>query len=162
MWRRLFAVEKKESIKILEGVNSNAHFFYGLDDSNLYVYHVDSEDGTTGFEVVPVEEERMSVFNWYVSFTIFCPEFSKYYDRFTSNETTGAYEFSDYENGIESFLPFAFSDDEEYSCVSVKIINGQLAYMKAICYDIELEVKFYDYCTTTVTIPDEIKNAMKG
>lgn len=159
-----FSVQQTDSIKILEGVNPNGHFFYGLDDTNLYVYAIDSEDEELHFEVVPVdsEEAEPEVFKWYVSLTIFCPEFSKHFDKFTYNETTGAYEFSDSENCLESFLPFTYSGDEEYNYVSVKIINGQLAYMKAICYDIELEIKFFDYGTTSVTIPQDIKDAMKG
>lgn len=156
------AVQQTDKIKILLGNNPYGTFYYGLDEKNVYVYHPDGDfDEDMVLEILPIEEQGVEIAKWYVSFMIFCPEFSDYYNKFTYNETTGAYEYSNSE-GLESGFPFTYTKDTVYTSVSIKIINGQLAYLSAAdSYD-KVEVFFYDFGNTSFAIPEEIENAINS
>jgi hypothetical protein len=100
--------------------------------------------------------------NWIMSYTFLCVNFGDFFEKFTYNETIGAYEFNGTigSDEIKSNACGEADSKLDYYHAVVKIINGKLAYVLAVRNFGEGENEynyayFYDYGTTKVEIPKE-------
>ncbi len=124
--------------------------FYSIEDEATYRY----EYVFTTYVRYDYAKEKA---DWFLAYTHLCPDFSEYFSEFTYNEETGAYEYKG--EGIAALLPTA--PDPAYATtyinISVKIVDGKLAYISCDSTDsggtTHYTFKCYDYGNTDFDLP---------
>lgn len=90
-------------------------------------------------------------YEWYASYSCICPDFGTFYQLFSYDEDLGAYKLA-----VDSAdMPSAIEDGvSSYRSATVKIVNGKLAFVSGAAERSKpFDIFFYDYGTTTVTLP---------
>lgn len=138
--------------------------YFTVEDGNKYGYMPNPEDfnpedenfnpdDLTFYRMDMSAPDKEEGFNWYLAYTISCPDFGDFFTEFAYDEETSAYVYNG--DGIET-NSIMDGENMDYTNISVKIINGKLAYISCTRVggdDGLYEFFIYDYDTTTVTPP---------
>jgi len=100
------------------------------------------------------ESDSANADNFEFSYKFICPDFSGNYKCFSYNEQTGVYEFNGDTTNVLITNSILENWENKYLEASVKIINGKIACVYAKDDDSEAQIYFYDYGTTTITLPE--------
>ena len=129
-----------------------------------YVYNEVSGWLDTGwFADESVSDDLLNIVS---SYRCILPDFGENFDSFTYDSANGAYILKD--TIIQNYLPIFFDstgDYYDYSNISIKIKENQLACFKAVVnvadFTLEFEHHIYNYGTTeALTIPSEIEDML--
>lgn len=129
-----------------------------------YVYNEVSGWFDTGwFTDESVSDDLLNIVS---SYRCILPDFGENFDSFTYDSANGAYILKD--TIIQNYLPIFFDstgDYYDYSNISIKIKENQLACFKAVVnvadFTLEFEHHIYNYGTTeALTIPSEIEDML--
>lgn len=142
--------------------DDDMYCYFGTDGENVFVYKKDENAAwkkqTVSLGNLPEEQQDNAL--WELKYTLVCPDFSEYFDRFTYDESTGAYSYYD-ETKLEGLETNSIFEnwDANYYLAKVKIVNGKPAYLQVQgddSYHTIYDIYLYDFDSdsTIITYPD--------
>ena len=153
------------TMKMESGEQNPSIYIFEKDGEKYgYVYNEVSGWLDTGW----FTDESLSddLLNIVSSYRCILPDFGENFDSFTYDSENGAYILKD--TIVQNYLPIFFDstgDYYDYSNISIKVKENQLACFKAVVnvaeFTLEFEHHIYNYGTTeALTIPSEIEDML--
>ncbi len=142
--------------------DDDMYCYLGTDGENVFVYEKDENAAWKKLTVSlgKLSEEQRDNALWELKYTLVCPDFSEYFDRFTYDESTGAYSYYD-ETKLEGLETNSIFENwnANYYLAKVKIVNGKPAYLQVQIddsYHTIYDIYLYDFDSdsTIITYPD--------